>query len=162
MTELCAIKPSRTARTSWLMLMSRVYVFAALSIFCIVVGEVLSARARTNVQFSRLTLFCRKVGGTVYRMSAPCWHRHGAEQVENQSGRLGRDNVDFILIVRREQQEHEQAKVAARFLRSALAACEIRPAGRPARPLPLRASTSKHGEMHCWTGRWFEVSDVPF
>lgn len=39
MTELCAIKSSRTARTSWLMLMSRVHVLAALSIFCIVMAE---------------------------------------------------------------------------------------------------------------------------
>ena len=45
MTELWAIKPSCTARASWLMLMSTLYVGAALSIFCIVMAEVLSARA---------------------------------------------------------------------------------------------------------------------
>ena len=68
-----------------------------MSIFRIVMAEVLSARARTNVQFSRLTVFCRKVGGTVYRMSARCSHCHGTEQVEDESGSSETMSMSFSL-----------------------------------------------------------------
>ena len=63
--------------------------------------RVLSARAHersmSNGQFGRLTLFRRKVGGTVYRMSAPCSHRHGAEQVEDESGSSETMSMSFSL-----------------------------------------------------------------